>query len=120
MYAAEAPPWVLDAKPDDQVADFFGYRWAAWRRWPGPLLLQQALVPGEQSAWRDEPVAAEGAGQEPGECGKQRPVRPVGLWGGHLSAQHGDLVAQDEYFGVLGRGDRQSRASHVKIRVASR
>jgi hypothetical protein len=57
--AAGAPTRVLDAEPDDQVAQFVGNRWASWRLGLGPLLFDQVLVPGEQGARGDDPVAAQ-------------------------------------------------------------
>jgi hypothetical protein len=86
MHAAEAPQRILGAEPDDQVTDFLGYRRAPRGARLSPLLLYQALVPGEQSAWGDDSVAAESLGQDPRECGEQRPIRPVGLRRGDLTA----------------------------------
>lgn len=113
VHAAEAPQRIVGADPDDQIAEFFGDRWAPSRGGLGPFLLYQALVPGEQRTWGDEPVAAKGSRQEPRECGQQRSVRPGRLRDGHSSAQHGDLMVQDEYFGVLGRDrpEQQSKPS---------
>ena len=53
-------------------------------------------------------MAAQHAGLQPGEGGKQRPIEPAGAGRGDLTAQHRDLVTQDQYLDVCGgRGSRQ-------------
>lgn len=69
-----------------------------------PLLLRQTLMPEQQGARGNDPVPAQGSGQQSGERGKQRPVRPAGPGHGDLPAQHRDLVPQDENLRVLRRG----------------
>jgi hypothetical protein len=51
VYAPESPSGVLDAEPGDQVADLLRQGPAPGRGWLRPLLLHQALVPGQQGAW---------------------------------------------------------------------
>jgi hypothetical protein len=43
--------------------------------WVGPLALDEAAVPGQQRAWRDQAVAAQPGGQQPGQRGQDC------LWG---------------------------------------
>jgi hypothetical protein len=46
--------------------------------------------------------------QQPGKGSQQRPIGPAWARCGDLTAQHRDLVAQDQYLDVLGsRGSRQ-------------
>jgi hypothetical protein len=51
VHAPESPSGVLSAETDDQVADLLGQRRPPGRRRLRPLLLHQALVPGQQGAW---------------------------------------------------------------------
>jgi hypothetical protein len=42
------------------------------------------------------------SGEQPGQNGQDRPVRPSQARPGHLAAQYWDFVAQDEGLDVLG------------------
>jgi len=64
----------------------------------------QAVVPPQDSAWRDRPVRPQVPWQEPDKCGKDRAVGPVQLRPGMGSAQHSDLVPQHQQLGILGCG----------------
>ncbi|GGJ64631.1 hypothetical protein GCM10010121_089110 [Streptomyces brasiliensis] len=65
-------------------------------------------------------MAAQLLRQVPGEGGQQRPIRPLRLRRGDLSAEHRYLVPQDEISAFFAAVDRHNRASQAKIRVASR
>src|SRR5437764_887197 len=95
VHPAESPPGVLRAKPRNQVAQLRRERWAPWQRRLCPLLGDQVLESGRQGRRGDEPVPAQGAGQQPGEGGQRCLVGPVGPWRGDLATQGCDLVAQD-------------------------
>lgn len=59
-------------------------------------------------------LAAQRFGQEPDECGKDRPVGPVQARPGIRPAQDGDLVAQHEDLSVLGRVTASQQHQPVK------
>jgi len=58
----------------------------------GPLVLDQAPVPGEQGRGRHDPVQPKVPGQQPRQRGDHRAVSPVRLRAGDLAAQDRDLV----------------------------
>jgi hypothetical protein len=60
---AVSPAGVLGGEPGDEVADVVWQRWTSWWRGLGPLLGDQALVPGQEGAWGDDPVLAQGSGE---------------------------------------------------------
>jgi hypothetical protein len=72
--------------------------------WIGPLLCDQAAVPGQQRAGGNHAVDAQLAGKYAGQGGQDCSVRPSGLRFADLTAQHRDFVAQDEDLDVLGGG----------------
>ena len=68
----------------------------------GLLAGDQAAVPPQDGAGRDQPVYPQRSRQEPDQRGEDRPVGLV-QWGpGIGAAQHRDLVPQHEQLGVLG------------------
>lgn len=69
----------------------------------GPFPGDQAAVPPEYGAGRDQPVHPQASGQEPDQPGEDRTVGPVQPESGTSAAQHGDLVPQHEQLDVLGR-----------------
>ncbi|MES4909380.1 MULTISPECIES: hypothetical protein [unclassified Streptomyces] len=50
---------------------------------------------------------AQGSGEQSGQDGEQRTVRPAGLGRGDLATQNRELVSKDQYLRILGR--RRSR-----------
>ena len=48
-------------------------------------------------------MAAQPGGQQPGQCGQNRPVGPVEPGPGDLAAQDGEFMAEDQDLGVLRR-----------------
>ncbi|MFF6852392.1 hypothetical protein [Streptomyces antimycoticus] len=60
-------------------------------------------MPRQQGAWGDDLAFAQGLGDQPGQNGEQRAVRPAGLGRGDLSTQNRELVPQDQYLYILGR-----------------
>ena len=74
--AAVSPARVLPCQPDDQLAQLGTNAGATGRARVGPSLGDQAAVPGQQGGRRDEPVAAQFAGQDPGQGGQESPVGP--------------------------------------------
>jgi hypothetical protein len=56
----------------------------------------QAPVPGEQGAWRHDPMQLTASGQQPRQRGDDGAVGPVRLRAGDLTAQDRDLVPQHQ------------------------
>jgi hypothetical protein len=63
---------------------------------------EEAAVPGQQGAWRDQPAATHRRWQQPGQGCQDRPVGPVRLRQGDLAPEHHHLVAQHHDLRVLG------------------
>ena len=68
-----------------------------------PLAPDQAAVPGQQRARRDHAMAPQPGGQQPGQCGQDRPAGPAEPGPGDLTAQDREFMAQDQDLGVLRR-----------------
>ena len=62
----------------------------------------QAAVPPQDSAGRDQPVHPQPCWHVPDQRGEDRPVGPVEPGPASSAAQHGDLVPQHEQLGILG------------------
>ena len=103
MHAAVPPGGVLPCQSQDQVPDFLTDRRAAGLARVRPLALNQAAVPGQQRTRRDQAMAAQPGGQQPGQCGQDRPVGPVEPRPGDLAAQDGEFMAEDQDLGILRR-----------------
>ncbi len=78
-------------------------------------------MPAQQGPGRDDQVqlAEPGAEQEPGQRGQDRPVGPGQPWSLNLALEHGDLMAQDQDFGVLGApgsGEQGKPAEYLQRR----
>jgi hypothetical protein len=67
---------------------------------PGGVL-RAAAVPAQDGTWGDQPVHSQSRGQEPDQRGQDRAVCPAEPGPRIGPAQHSDLVAQYEQFGVL-------------------
>jgi hypothetical protein len=93
---------VLGGEPLDERGDLR----ADWRSFcpvrVGPLAGDQAAVPAQDGAGRDQPVYPQRSRQEPDQRGEDRPVGLVEPGPGIGAAQHGDLVPQHEQLRVLG------------------
>ena len=59
-------------------------------------------MPPQDGAGGDQAMRSQSSRQEPDQRGEERAVGPVQPGPGIGAAQHGDLVPQDEQFGVLG------------------
>ena len=97
------PAVVLGSEPLDQRGDLGAHRRPPRPGRIGPLPGDQAAVPPEHSAGRDQPVHPQASGQEPDKRGEDRPVGPVQARPRMGAAQHGNLVPQHEQLNVLGR-----------------
>jgi hypothetical protein len=74
--APVSPARIITCQANDEFAELVVDAGAAGRVRVGPILGDQAAVPGQQGGWRDEPVAAQFAGQDPGQGGQECPVGP--------------------------------------------
>jgi hypothetical protein len=72
--AAVPPARVLPYKAEDELAEFAVDARAATPARVGPFLSDQAPVPGQESSGGDEAVAAQFAGEEPGQGGQEGSV----------------------------------------------
>jgi hypothetical protein len=92
----------------------------------GPLVLDQAPVPGQQGAGRHEPVQPQVPGQQPRQGGDHGPVGPVRLRTGDLTAQDRDLMPQYQdlhVFGVVAAGEQREPAEqpgHQQVEEAGK
>jgi hypothetical protein len=83
-------------------------------------------MPGQQGAGGRQPATATATAtaqtvlQDVAQRCKTRPVRPVQLWTGDLTGQHGDLMLQREDLRLLAPSDRPSRTSHPKSHIMIR
>ena len=87
-------PRLLPGQPLDQLTDLLRDRRAPAGIRVGPLVLDQAPVPGEQGAGCHNPVQPQVAGQQPCQGGDHGPVGPVRLRAGDLTALDRDLMPQ--------------------------
>ena len=74
--AAVSPARVLPCKADDELAQFAVDARAARPVRVGPFLGDQASVPGQEGGGGDEAVAAQFAGEQPGQGGQEGSVGP--------------------------------------------
>src|SRR5437762_12792486 len=96
---AVSPAGVLPGQPQDQLTDLVADWWS-----PGPLADEKAAMPSQQGARGDDPIAPQLTRQHAGQCREHRAVGPAQSWPADLTAQHRDVMAQDEDFPVLGGG----------------
>jgi hypothetical protein len=73
--------------------------------WLGYVHLRwmRRAVTGEQRAWRDQAMAAQPGGQQPGQCGQDHPVGPVEPGPGDLAGQELRVRGGGPGLGVLRR-----------------
>jgi hypothetical protein len=77
-------------------------------------------MPGQQRTWRDEPMGAQHGWKQLGQCRQDRPVGPIRLGLGHLTAEHRDLMTEHHDFRVLRRlaaaGQHQPAENRIMIK----
>jgi hypothetical protein len=88
----------------DQVAEFVTDWWAARLVGIVHFLAIRRRCQASSVAWVTMPMPMQVAGEQPGQSGQHRPLRPIGSRSADPAAQHGDVVAQDEDLHVLGCG----------------
>src|ERR1019366_7235165 len=79
------PPRVLPGQPLDKLADLVRDRRASRSARIGPFARGQAPVPGEQGAWRHDPMRLTASGQHPRQRGDHGAAGPVRLRAGDLT-----------------------------------
>ena len=100
--ARKPPGVVLGSEPLDERSD------SALTGWPdpsmriGPLPGDQAAVPPEHGARRDQPVHPQLGWQQPDQGGEDHAVGPVQPGPRICAAQHSDLMSQYQQLDVLG------------------
>jgi hypothetical protein len=102
--APVAPGEVLVCQAQDQVTELVTDRWATGLVGIGPLSGDQAAVPGQQRRGSDDAMSTQRAGEQAGQGGQDRPLRPAGPRPVDLTGQHGHLMAQDQNLEVFGGG----------------
>jgi hypothetical protein len=118
------PSGILPSQPDHQIPQLTRDRWTPDRVRVRPAPGDQPAMPAQQGARRHDPMESKPLGQQPGKRGQQRPVGPVHSRPGDLTAQHGDLVSQDQDLHLLGcitsRKERQpaEQPDHQQIQEA--
>jgi hypothetical protein len=98
-----SPAAVLGGETLDERGDLGAGRRPSRAVRVGLLLGDQAAVPAQDGAGRDQPVRPQLMWQEPDERGQHCPVGPVQARPGPGAAQHSDLVPRHQQFRVLGR-----------------
>jgi hypothetical protein len=97
-----SPAVVLGGEPPDQRGDLCTDWRPARAVRMGPFPGDQAAVPPQDGARGDQAVCSQLRWQVPDQRSQDGPVGPVEPGPGIGAAQHGDLVPQDQQFGVLG------------------
>ena len=97
------PRGVLGGEPLDQRGDLDANRRPAGPVRVGPLLSDQAAVPPQHGAGRNQPVRPQPSGQVPDQRCQDGAVSPVQAGPGRGPAQYGDLVPQHQQLRVLRR-----------------
>jgi hypothetical protein len=100
---AMTPRRVLRGQAQHQVTDLRRDRWpAGFGVRVGPVPGDQLAVPAQHRRRGDEEDRPACAGQQPRQGRQHDPVGRLDLGTVYLSAEHRDLVAQDQQFDVLG------------------
>jgi len=86
----------------------------------GPLVLDDAPVPGEQGGGCHDPVQPKALGQQPCQGGDHSPVSPVRLRAGDLTAQDRDLMPSAKISTSFEVSLRASSASQPNNRAISK
>jgi len=86
------PGTVLGGEPLDQGGDFGADGRPSGAVRLGPFLPDQAAVPPQDGARRDQPVRPQPSRQVPDQRGQHRSVGPVQARPGLSAAQHRDLL----------------------------
>ena len=122
--APVSPARVLPGQLPDQLAGLLRDWRAARGVGIGPLVLDDAPVPGEQGAGCHDPVQPEVPGERPREHGDHGPVSPVRLRAGDLAAEDRNLMTQYEDLHVFGgvaageQGQPAERPDHEQVEEA--
>jgi hypothetical protein len=102
VHPTVSPCRVLSRQAHDQVTDLHACAGTAGPIRVRPLSFQQATMPRQQGARRDEPMSAQPRRQQPGQRRQHRPIGPARLRPRHLTAQHRHLMPQHHDLNALG------------------
>jgi hypothetical protein len=94
LRSADVPARVIPSQPPNKITYLVADTWAARKVRIRPVPADQATVPGQQRARRDDAMLPQLAGKPADEGGQHGPVRPGQTWPGNLATQHRDLMAQ--------------------------
>jgi hypothetical protein len=89
-----SPARVIPSQPPNKITYLVADTWAAGKVRIRPVPADQATMPGQQRARRDDAMLPQLAGKPADEGGQHGPVRPGQTWPGNLATQHRDLMAQ--------------------------
>ncbi len=103
MHPAVSPRGILPRQSQHQIADVLARPRTARSARIRPLARDQSAVPGQRRARRDQPVGTQHSRQQPGQRRQDRPVGPVRLGPGDLTAQYSDLMTEHHDLRILGR-----------------
>jgi len=113
--ALVSPAVVLGGEPLDERGDLGAYRRASGVVRVDPLLSDQATMPSQNGARRDQPVCLQPSGQVPDQCGQYRPVGARSSRGRGLLRRSTATSCRSTSSSVfLDAGDRPSRTSQLQ------
>jgi hypothetical protein len=111
-----SPAGILPGHAPDQHGHSVLDGWTPDAVWIRPFLGDQAPVPTQDRARRDQSMPPQHQRQPSGERGEHRSIRPVQAGLGVSSAQHGDFVTQHQELDVLGHrrtGEQQQQVHQL-------
>jgi hypothetical protein len=111
-----SPVGILPGHAPDQHGHSVLDGWTPDAVWIRPFLGDQAPVPTQDRARRDQSMPPQHQRQPSGERGEHRSIRPVQAGLGVSSAQHGDFVTQHQELDVLGHrrtGEQQQQVHQL-------
>jgi hypothetical protein len=111
---------VLGGEPLDQRGDLGADGWPAGPVWVGPFPGDQAAVPPEHGARRDQPVPPQPCRQDPDRRGEDRAVGPVEPGPRIGAAQHCDSCRITSCSASLEADERPSRTGQPQTRTKIR
>ncbi len=101
VHPAVPPGRVLPRRPQHQGADLRAGARPAWPVLVRPFGCDQTAMPGRQRTRRDQPAGAQHSWKQPGQRRQDRPVGPVRLGPGDLTAEYRDLITKHQDLRVL-------------------
>ncbi len=97
-----APRWAFSREADDDLASFGCGGWPAGPVWVGPVVRDEASMPGQDGLRLDEEARPAVAAERAGERGEDRSVGGFETRSRHLTVQDRELMSEDEDLGISG------------------